>query len=90
MSPSSIFFLRCVQLTYTYTVIVLVLLMSSQRIAGHGPRVAVYAAKHGYPTLLDATAPHALRIPLGEMADLLPPNLLALWVSADTNIYHNA
>ncbi|EIM91739.1 uncharacterized protein STEHIDRAFT_47897, partial [Stereum hirsutum FP-91666 SS1] len=53
----------------------------TQRVAEYGPEVAVYAAKHGYLSLLDSAAPHALKISLGEMADLLPPHLLASWVS---------
>lgn len=51
-----------------------------QNITAHADEVLVYAAKHDYPMVLDVVWTHALKVPLGRMATILPPQLLVSWV----------
>jgi len=39
-----------------------------------------YAAKHGYPEIVDETAPLVVSLPIGDIVRLLPQHLVVPWV----------
>ena len=46
----------------------------------HPVEIALFAAKHGYPDLLELTRAHGALLPLSTVVALLPQHLVLPWV----------